>query len=258
LPPSANRRLAGRGILVTRPREQAAPLLRRVEAEGARALAFPAMEIDPPSDPAPAAQLARELESFDLAIFVSPTAVQKGLALVGGAWPRAVRAAGVGSGTRAELERQGIEGAWAPQGAADSEALLALPELAEVRGKRIAIFRGEGGRELLAETLSRRGARVEHAVCYRRSPPRGDIAPVLEAWRAGALHAVTSSSSAGLGNLLRSLGKEGAHLMRATPLFVSHERIADEARRLGARTIVVAGPGDAEMVDALVAYFQAP
>lgn len=257
MPPSANRRLAGRGILVTRPREQAAALAGRVEAEGARALVFPAMEIDPPSDPAPAQRLARELGSFDLAIFVSPTAVRKGLALVG-AWPEAVRVAGVGSGTRAELERQGIAGAWAPQGAADSEALLALPELAEVWGKRIAIFRGEGGRELLAETLSRRGARVEHAVCYRRSPPRGDIAPVLQAWRAGALHAVTSSSSVGLGYLLRALGEQGARLMHATPLFASHERIAEEARRLGVQKIVVAGPGDAEMVDALVAYFQAP
>lgn len=257
MPPSANRRLAGRGILITRPRDQAAGLLRRVEAEGARALAFPAMEIDPPLDPAPATRLARELASFDIAIFVSPTAVQKGLALAG-AWPAQVRVAGVGSGTRAELERHGIQGAWAPEGAADSEALLALPELAEVRGKRIAIFRGEGGRELLAETFSRRGARVEHAVCYRRSPPRGDTAPVLQAWRAAALHAVTSSSSVGLGHLLRALGDEGARLMRATPLFVSHERVAEEARRLGVQKIVVAGPGDAEMVDALVAYFQAP
>jgi uroporphyrinogen-III synthase len=62
----------------------------------------------------------------------------------------------------------------------------------------------------------------------------------------------------GLGNLLRTLGEEGARLMRATPLFVSHERVAEEARRLRVQKIMVAGPGDAEMVDALVAYFQAP
>ncbi len=251
-----NKPLAGRGILITRPREQAGTLVRRVEACGGQAFVFAAIEIDPPSDPSAAARVLERLAAFDLAIFISPTAVHRGLALLGAPWPKRVRTAAVGSGTRAELERHGISGATAPQGAADSEALLALPALADVRGKKVVIFRGEGGRQLLADTLAERGAQVEHAVCYRRSAPRGDISPVLAALRQATLHAVTSSSSAGLANLLRILGDEEAARLRATPLFVSHARIAEEARRLGAREIVVAGPGDEEMVDALVAYFR--
>jgi uroporphyrinogen-III synthase len=184
--------------------------------------------------------------------------VQKGLALVRsrGPWPPDLRAAGVGGGTRGELERQGISNALSPAGGADSEALLALPELASVAGKKIVIFRGEGGRELLGDTLAARGALVEQVACYRRSPPRQDSAPLADALARGRLHAVTSSSSVGLANLFSVLDGEGARRVRETPLFVSHSRIAEEARRLGAEKILVAGPGDGEMVDRLVAYFK--
>lgn len=250
-----NRPLAGRGILITRPREQAATLSQRVRQAGGTVYLFPGIEIDPPAEPEAALRVLHRLSSFDLAIFISPTAVQKGLAALAAPWPAHVRTAAIGGGTRAELERHGIAGAIAPERPADSEALLALPALANVQGRRIVIFRGEGGRQLLAQTLAQRGAHVEHAVCYRRVAPRGDIAGIVAAWREGQLHAVTSSSSTGLGNLVRMLGAEDAARFRATPLFVSHARIAAEARRLGAREIVVAGPGDREMADALVAYF---
>ena len=45
-------------------------------------------------------------------------------------------------------------------------------------------------------------------------------------------------------------------LLRGLPLFVPHDRVADEARRLGVRQVRVAGPGDDEMFGALVAYFE--
>lgn len=253
-----NKRLGGRGILVTRPREQAGTLAARIEAEGGTPLLYPAMEIDDVADPAPVLRVLERLEEFEIAIFVSPTAVSKGLALARkrGSWPASVRTAGVGKGTREELSRHGIAGAFSPESGADSEALLALPELAEVAGKRILIFRGEGGRELLGDTLKARGAFVERVACYRRSPPRQDTAPILSAWVHGTIHAVTTSSSAGLSFLHAALGTEGAHYLEETPLFVSHPRIAEQARRLRAAKIVVAGPGDGEMVNALVAYFE--
>jgi uroporphyrinogen-III synthase len=63
-----NRRLAGRGIVVTRPREQAAGLARLVEAAGGKALLFPAIEIR-------ALDCPLSLQEYDLAIYVSPAAV---------------------------------------------------------------------------------------------------------------------------------------------------------------------------------------
>jgi uroporphyrinogen-III synthase len=241
---SATKPLAGREILVTRPREQAARLARLIEGAGGRAQLFPAIVIE---DVAAPAALAR-LREFDLAIFVSPTAVAKALAQVG-TWPRALRVAAVGAGTRRELEKHGIAEVIAPRSGADSEALLAMPELADVDGYRIAILRGDGGRALLGETFVERGAQVEYITCYRRLMPK----PPSRPWQAGELAAVTVSSSQGLDNLFAVLDPA---VLRATPLFVPHPRIAERARALAAREVVLAGHSDAEMLERLVAYFR--
>jgi uroporphyrinogen-III synthase len=238
--------LAGHGVVVTRPAELARGLAKLIDAAGGRALLFPAIEIE--DLPRPAA--LDRLNEFQLAIFASPTAVDR--ALSGGVrWPEHLRVAAIGEGTRRALERAGIESVIAPASGADSEALLAAPELARISGQRVLIVRGAGGRELLAETLAARGARVEYAECYRRRRPQGDARALLEAWADGKVDAVTVFSSEALDNLVGMLGEER---LRAAALFVSHARIAEHARGHGLAALV-AGPGDADMVRRLVAYF---
>ena len=238
--------LHGRGILITRPREQAQGLAKLVEAAGGRAIVFPAIEIqDVP---------LRKLAEFDLAIFVSPTAVKRALAAM--KWPPGAKAAALGRGTQRELERHGIKGIIAPDAGADSEALLAVPELQRVAGRRIVILRGEGGRSLLGDTLAARGAQVEYAECYRRVRPQTDSGPLLTAFAKGAVHAVTVSSAEGLENLFEMLGTVGREHLKKTPLFVPHPRIAAEARRLGLGEASVGGASDQEMLERLVAYFR--
>jgi len=234
---------AGRGVLVTRPRELAQPLAELIERHGARAIAFPAIEIEPL--PAPAA-LAR-LREFDLVIFVSPSAVR-----AAGELPRGLPAAAVGAGTARELEKAGVRQIVVPASGADSEALLAAPQLQRLRGKRVLIVRGAGGRALLGDTLAARGATLEYAECYRRRRPDIDPAPILSAWKGGGLDAVTASSAEVLDNLIALLGAE---LVARVPLFVPHARIADHARGRGVQEIVVAGSADDAMIERLVAYF---
>lgn len=247
--------LAGRRIVVTRPRAQSAALAERIAAAGGEPILFPAIEIAAPEDAAPARALLARLEGFDVAVFVSVNAVEQGLALLGRPWPAQVRAAAVGPGTRRRLEECGVREVIAPEAGADSEGLLALPAFAAMAGRRVAIIRGEGGREQLRDTLQARGATVEYAECYRRLRPRHDPAPLLVDWSRGAVHAVTAGSAEALANLLAMLGEPAARLVADTPLFVPHPRVAQEARRLGATRVVVAGPGDGEMLAALVAYF---
>jgi uroporphyrinogen-III synthase len=252
--------LAGRRIVVTRPREQSAALAARIRAAGGEALVFPAIEIEDLPDPAPVHALADRLEELDLAIFVSPSAVHKALALLRARrgtrpWPVRLRVAAIGAGSRAALEREGFVDVIAPHSGADSEALLALAELADVAGRRIVILRGEGGRERLGEALAARGARVERVACYRRSRPAADPEALQQAWARGAVHAVAVSSGEGLENLRAMLGEAGARWLRQTPLFVPHARVAAQAARLGIREAIVAGPGDRELVAGLVAYF---
>jgi uroporphyrinogen-III synthase len=238
--------LAGRGVVLTRPRELAEPFARLLERRAAHPIIFPAIEIQPL---APPSSLPR-LRDYDLVVFISPSAVRTALATQP-PWPPRLAAA-VGAGTRRELERAGARAIIAPTGAADSEALLAMREMQEVTGKRVLIVRGEGGRGLLAESLTGRGALVEHAVCYRRAKPAADAAALVAAWRQGEVHALVVWTAQALDNFGAMAGEE---LIAALPIFVPHERIAQHARAGSAREVVLAAGGDEQMLDRLVAYF---
>lgn len=252
--------LAGRRILVTRPSGQGEGLAALIRAAGGDPLVVPAIEIRALADLAPFNAVADRLESFDIAVFVSRNAVRHALSLLRArrgpkTWPAHLRTATVGAGSREELEAHGFSGVIAPPSQADSEALLALPELIDVAGKQVVIFRGEGGRTVLGETLGARGARVEHAACYRRTLPEGGSAALASAWTGGAVDAVTVSSGEGLANLLQMLGDDNGRRLAQAVLFVPHPRVAQEAARRGLARVIVGGPADAEMAAALVAYF---
>ncbi len=246
--------LSGLGVLVTRPAGQAERLQARLRELGAHPVLFPTLAILPPADTATLARRLAELPDYDLAIFISPTAVQYGLAGIP-SWPVGLRAAGIGQGTAAALHAAGIKQVLAPSAGGDSEHLLALADLADMVGQRVLIFRGEGGRELLAETLTARGAAVEYAECYRRGLPVADSVPLLTIWRQGGIQAVTVLSSQGLDNLFALLGEGNANLVRSTPLFAPHPRIAAHARGLGVSSVIATGPGEEGLLQGLVEYF---
>ncbi len=249
--------LAGRAVLVTRPEGLAERLASLLRAEGGEAVLFPAIEILPPEQPARLAEVVGRLQAFDIAIFISPTAVAQADAAVRAsrAWPLPLRCAAVGGGTAQALRAAGFTDIIAPQGRGDSEALAALPELAQVRGKRIVIFRGQGGRETLREILEARGAEVAYAECYRRAVPRAEVAPLIERWQRGGVHAVSITSVEGLKNLLALLGPAGAPLLCATPVFVPHPRVGEAARALGIERVTVTGTSDEALVEAIAAFF---
>ncbi len=249
--------LAGRRVVVTRPAAQAEHMAALIRAAGGEPVLFPALEILDAADLRPVLALIERLDAFDLAVFISANAVEKALALVGGrrAWPAGLRVATVGRGSERELQRHGFAAVIAPSERFDSEGLLDLPELKQVEGKRVVIFRGEGGRELLGETLAARGAAVEYAECYRRGRPHADAAPLLAWCGRRELDAFTVTSSEGLANLHAMLGEAGRRCLEDTPLFAPHERIAAAARALGVRTVVLTGPGDEGLIAGLAAFF---
>ena len=250
--------LAGRTIVVTRPRAQAAPLAEAIAAAGAGGtpLIFPLLEISPALDTQPLTEIATRLADYQLAIFISPNAVDYALPtlFVQGAWPAGLTPAAVGPGTVSALAAQGVTGCVAPTERFDSEALLALPQMLTVNGKKVLVFRGDGGRELLADTLRERGAEVECITCYRRSGPLDGVQPLLTAWRAGKLDALTVSSSEGLRYLIDMLDPEGRAFLQKTPVFVPHARIADNARQLGLVKIVLTEGADSGILAGLSAY----
>ena len=253
-----SRTLEGLGIVVTRPAAQAAPLAQLIRARGGRAILFPTLDIVEPRDPARLAALIDRLDQFDLGIFVSPLAVDKALKAIAArrTLPPKLKLAAVGPGSARALKRLGAAEVIVPAERFDSEALLALPELESVAGKRIAIFRGEEGRELLGDTLSARGATVEYAACYRRTQPQADIRPLLDRWASNELHAFVITSGEGLRNLHAMLDDTARRRLGRTPIFVPHPRIAAVARELDLRSVIETGLGDECLVEGLVQHFQ--
>lgn len=253
--------LNGRGILVTRPAQQAAALCAAIEAAGGRALRFPVLDIRPAADPAAVqAGLARLLRpgNYDLAIFVSANAVQYTVAaLAPRAWPSSVKIAAIGSATARALAARGLSVDIAPQRDFTSEALLALPEFQSVQQRRILIPRGAGGREILRDTLRARGAQVDYLEVYRRDTATTDPAALLEHGRAGAIDAVLIASTESLHKLLAIIGTLGTALLRTTTLIVGNERTRQLARESGldGTVVVAADATDAAMLAAACAHF---
>ena len=250
--------LAGRSIVVTRPAHQSQALARLIKNAGGRPILFPAIEIRDVEDLGPFTQLVDRLDEYDFAIFISPNAVERAMSLISARrkFPRRLQVATVGGASARALERFGITGGVAPQGRYDSEGLLDLPAFAAMSGRRVVIFRGKGGRELLGETLRERGAAVEYAECYRRVKPDLDAAPLLQAWSGKGIDAITVTSSEGLRNLAEMVGPSGCERLLGTPLFVPHPRIAEAAHGLGVRKVIVTGPGDDGMLTGLADYFK--
>lgn len=249
--------LAGRRIVVTRPAGQAETLADMIRAAGGAPVVFPVIEIRDVADVQPLVALIDRLDAFDMAVFISANAVAKALNLVQSrrAWPDSVRVATIGKGSEKALKRFGFAEIVAPAGRFDSEALLELAPLRDVSGKRVVIFRGDGGRELLGDTLAARGASVEYAECYRRVRPDADVAPLLKLWARGELDAITVTSSEGLHNLYDMVGKLGQQWLRRTPVFAPHARIAENARALGLERVVETGPGDEGLAEGLQVFF---
>jgi uroporphyrinogen-III synthase len=246
--------LSGWHIVITRPREQAKRLALRIEEAGGKSTLYPLLEILPVTNTQSLRDSVARLAGFDLFIFISPNAVRYGIQAiqVAGVSPANLKFAAVGQGSASMLRELGIDKVIAPRHKFDSEALLALPELQNVAGWRIAIFRGEDGRELLGDTLKARGAQVEYVACYRRTKPRSSIEELLNA-KADAL-VITSSEA--LNNLWEMASAPEREQLSAVTLFVPHQRIAEAARNLGWHTVIQTTNGDAGLLASMEAWTQ--
>ena len=247
-----NQPLAGLNIVITRPREQAAGLAKRIEQLGGNPLLFPLLEIEAVRDDRVLREQISRLKRADLAIFISPNAVRYGMAVIraSGELPASLKIATVGQSSAKALHELGIAQVIAPAERFDSEGLLALAELQDVAGKNVMILRGDGGRELLGDTLKARGAKVEYVTCYLRSKAEIAVGRLLAAEPA----AVTVTSSEALGHLRENVEEQDRARLAAIPLFVPHERIAKAARQQGWQHVIVTEAADDGLMSGLIAW----
>lgn len=237
-------------MLVTRPEEQARDLSAMIALCGGEGIIFPAIAIEPVDS-------TRPDEHYDWLIFVSPHAVKYG-------WSRVkrgdtTRIAAIGNSTAAALESLDVRVDVVPEKDFTSEALLAHPALSDISGRKILLVKGAGGRELLCDELTQRGAQVANLEVYRRVRPSPDAANLqqLEAkWREDGIDVVTLTSVETVENFVEMLTDTGRSLAASTPFVTPSDRVASAAKAkgfLGAH-IAARGADDASIVGAIAAW----
>jgi uroporphyrinogen III methyltransferase/synthase len=194
------RPLAGRRVVVTRPRHQAGALASRLEAYGAEVVAVPTIVLEPPDDPDALDRAITGVASYDWIVFTSTNGVRTFFARFD-AFGKDIRALG-----NARLAAIGSETARALGALLLRPALVAAEYRAEglldalagepMDGRRVLLPRAAGARAVLREELQRRGALVDDVATYRaRRPTREESEPLLAALDARGVDAITFTSS---------------------------------------------------------------
>lgn len=225
-------------ILITRPQPWADELALLVLRLGGNPLIFSAFEIAPLLHSFDLIKVMADLPNYDWAIFVSPIAVIKTFETLQGAWPKKLKVAAIGQGTADKLRSLGVEVSAIPE-EFSSESLLAMPAFAKVEGLKIVLFRGEGGRTLLADTLLARGAEVSHAIVYRRVAPESGQFLWME-WKRVGIDAIVVTSQEALLNLVSLTTEVSFDWLKQQHLLVTSPKIQAQASKLGFNKISVA------------------
>lgn len=232
-----SQKLTGLGVLVTRPEQQAQAFIQLLEQQGAKAIGFPSIEIQPMDANDALNSSIKQFENFHIIIFISKNAVKFGLKWLENAGKCLDNhlIASIGKSTSSELKALGHTIDIEPDKDFTSEGLLEhqLLQTEHINNKHILIIRGEGGRELLANALTERGAKVSYAEVYRRIQPEADIQPILELWSARQIQLVSVTSNDALKNLYHMMDGQGKDYLKQTALIVPSKRCAELAEQLG-------------------------
>jgi uroporphyrinogen-III synthase len=234
--------LFGLTILVTRPEPQGTELCRLISEQGGHAICFPTIAFAPAPNLHIFQQAVALLGEQDWLIFISPQAVYASVAPIRKVWPEfsgQTQFAAVGAGTAKALHEAGYNVIVKPFSEWSSQGLLDMPEFKAVTGKKIAIVRGVGGRELLDKVLAERGAHILPVIAYARVVPEVDIHPCLNLLEKRIIDILVCTSYEGVQNLKIMLGEAGWPYIKDLPLVVMSERIKMLAHNLGFQTIWV-------------------
>lgn len=246
-----NKSLAALHVLVTRPAPQQRELVAAILAAQGHVLHLPLIEIralDPEDAPAALIDSMQQLNQFNILIFVSSNAVRHGVSWIKQYWPQfpeSIELVAIGPGTAGELKLALDWNVLHSAAGTTSEDLLQLPVFTDVKGKRIGIVRGHGGRELLAQTLRDRGAIVEYVEVYTRQPVPYATEEFIEQLHRQQVNVLTVSSGESLQYLAELLGDNKAQ-MSLLPLLVPSQRVAEQADALGFARVINTGGADAK------------
>jgi uroporphyrinogen-III synthase len=149
-------------VVVTRPREQAGPLVRRLEERGHDVVECPLIEIEPLPGPV-------EVEGYDWVIVTSPNGARELVSRASGALPKV---AAVGPGTAETLRELEVEPAFVPRVSSQDGLLAEFPRPAG----RVLFAAAEGARRRPIDELGADFVPLYTTRLVRPEiPPEGDV-----------------------------------------------------------------------------------
>ena len=254
--------LAGRRIIVTRARGQAASLIGPIEGLGASVIEFPTIEIQPPESFAGLDDALKTINDYDWLVFTSANSIQPfcdrlyecGLSLVD---LKGLRIAAIGPQTAQQLRSLGLEVALVPE-RYQAEGILEAVAPESMSGKKILIPRAAKAREVLPETLRQWGATVTVVTVYRTVVPAVDVTALAEQLRQGQVDMITFTSSSTVSNFCQMMGgRPLAEVLGDCAIACIGPITADTVVELGGRVAVIASKftGDG-LVEAIVKYLR--
>ncbi|MEX3071734.1 uroporphyrinogen-III synthase [Vibrio alginolyticus] len=219
-------------VLVTRPGEQGAELCSLLERHGISSYHHPLIDIVADlSD----THFSDHLVRAQIIIAVSRHAVQCAQQILsnnGISWPKHAIYLAVGQKTAHYLSKCTQLKVHYPQ-VSDSEHLLRLPVLNNVHHKNVLILRGNGGRELIKDTLIKRGAKVHYSETYKREFIPFDPVSCVSLWKARQINQIIVTSGEQLEYLCSQLSSEQLAWLNQQELYIPSQRIADIAIQEG-------------------------
>lgn len=241
------RSLKGLRILNTRPREQAHILSQQIRDAGGVVIELPTIEIQ--AQHTWLEQLP-DLTQVQQAIFTSANAVEHCFKYLNN-WPSTIQVIAIGQGTAKALTHYHIPIHATPQ-IADSEHLLRLPSLSHPQNQTILLFKGEGGRGLIEETLHAQGADLISLCVYKRILPQINPKFIKSIWHDDLVDIILLTSEQSMHHLFMLFAKEAHPWLRQKPCLVLSKRLAQAANSLGIKTILLSSPH--EMMHTLFDY----
>ena len=134
----------------------------------------------------------------------------------------------------------------------ESDIFSVDPNYFYLKNQKIMLIKGEGGRELLADTLKKRGAIVSHLIAYSRILPKIGQPNRLSGLLKNNINVVIATSGECMANLRSLLNEKNWQLIKRIPLIVISQRLKILAEQLGFQTIWVTLNGsDACLINTL-------
>lgn len=177
-------------FLIFRPQAKCKSSAAAFNAAGLDAVACGLIDIQ--LDQSALSQLPTKMSALqnDSLIIVTSTVAAEQCVILKEQWPMDVTFYAVGQSSADILNAAGLQ-AIVPQ-EARSEGLLSLPQLQNVKYKKVVIVKGFGGRELLADTLIARGAKVTEWELYKRVSIEAPLS--TDQWQADQIQCIIATS----------------------------------------------------------------